>query len=387
MMHATILPHPPAHMNETNSRGPTAPAIGAFLLAAILVLSGCGTKSAAQPDTASAKPARSEVQHGPVRVTAEVQPSKANLSDEPVLTLTIDSEEGVVVQKPPFGSTLGGFTIRGLRKPLPKISNGHEVIQQIYTLEPTEAGRLRIDPISVAFTDRRPNGDGRTHSVETEPLSVEITSIVGDKTPSLGDLRPPADPIGLPSHVALWLCGLVPVALAVAAAAWWLSRRRRREKAVNAVILSPQQLANMELDKLVASGLAERDIKQFYVELTSIVRRYIERTTGVHAPEQTTEEFLREISRTPPSPPAPLRAPTEGWSGEGSLLDECSRLRDFLESADLVKFAAHQPRAEDIDESVRRARLFVAINIGHSERSEESPVGSRRRQDSSLRSE
>ncbi len=232
-----------------------------------------------------------------MRVIVEVQPSKANLSDEPVLTLTIDSEEGVAVEKPPFGSTLGGFTIRNFREPLPKISNGREVIQQVYTLEPTETGRLRIDPISVAFTDRRPNGDGRRHSVETEPLSIEVTSLVGDKAPSLGDLRPPADPIALPSHIALLLWCLAAVGVAALVAGWRLSRRRRREKTADALILSPEQLANMELDKLVASGLAERDIKQFYVELTSIVRRYIERTTGIRAPEETTEEFLREISR------------------------------------------------------------------------------------------
>ena len=253
----------------------------AWLLALLLILPGCGASSALSTDTASAKPARSEVQRGPVRVTVEVQPSKASLSDEPVLTLTIDAEEGVAVEKPPFGSTLGGFTIRNLREPLPKISNGREVIQQIYTLEPTETGRLRIDPISVAFTDRRPNGDGRRHSVETEPLSIEVTSLVGDKAPSLGDLRPPADPIGLPSHVALLLWSLAAVMAATVVAGWWLSRRRRREKTVDALILSPEQLANMELDKLVACGLAERDIKQFYVELTSIVRRYIERTTGI----------------------------------------------------------------------------------------------------------
>ena len=50
-----------------------------------------------------------------------------------------------------------------------------------------------------------------------------------------------------------------------------------------AVVLSPEEMAHMELDKLVASGLAEPDVKQFYVELTTIVRRYIERTTGIRA--------------------------------------------------------------------------------------------------------
>ena len=208
MMHITTLPHA-RHFFAANSRGPTARGrssihspfrgplapgyclpyatiVAACLLAAFLVLPGCKTNSTATPDAAAAKPARSEVQRGPVRVTVEVQPSKASLSDEPVLTLTIDSEEGVAVEKPPFGSTLGGFTIRNFREPLPKISNGREVIQQIYTLEPTETGRLRIDPISVAFTDRRPNGDGRRHSVETEPLSIEVTSLVGDKSPVAG---------------------------------------------------------------------------------------------------------------------------------------------------------------------------------------------------------
>jgi hypothetical protein len=382
--HACVAMRLPLRNMPTTSvgmapRGPLAPgycfrsttSLAAWFLAAFLVLPGCGENSDSPAD-AAARPARSEVQRGPVRVTVEVQPTKVRLSDEAVLTLTIDSEEGVTVQKPPFGSTLGGFTIRDFREPLPKISNGHEVVQQIYRLEPTETGKLRIDPISVGFTDRRPGGDGRNHTVETEPLSIEVTSLVGDKAPSLGELRPPADPMELPSRLARWLWGLLAAGAAALAVAWWLWRRRRREKAVAAVILSPEELANIELNKLVESGLAERDIKQFYVELTSIVRRYIERTTGIRAPEETTEEFLREISQARslsfgetarakgignvalPSPPASLP------KGEGSLLDECSRLRDFLEAADLVKFAAHRPRADDIAESIRRARLFIA---------------------------
>jgi hypothetical protein len=35
--------------------------------------------------------------------------------------------------------------------------------------------------------------------------------------------------------------------------------------------------------------------KEFYLRLTGIVRQYIEGTTGIRAPEQTTEEFLRDV--------------------------------------------------------------------------------------------
>jgi hypothetical protein len=80
------------------------------------------------------------------------------------------------------------------------------------------------------------------------------------------------------------------------------------------------------------------------VELTGLVRRYIERTQGIRAPEQTTQEFLAEIARRPDFP-----------------REEARRLRDFLESADLVKFAAYEPREEDTEESLHRARLFVGV--------------------------
>lgn len=320
---------------------------GVLLLAWTISLPGCGVKSdaAAPAEPTAANPARSEVEQGPVRLTVDMQPPRARLSDELALTLSIDYEQGVAVEKPAFGSEIGAFTIRDFREPLPKITGGRETIQQIYTLEPTEAGRLKIDPIAVKFTDRRPKGDGKPHTISSEAVTVEITTSLGDRAPSLGDLHPPAGPLELIARGLRWPWVIMALAAFVlAAAVWrWLRPRKKRQQAAAAKALSPEELANLELDRLVESGLAQRDIKLFYVELTGIVRRYIERTTGIRAPEQTTEEFLREISRVQ----------TFGR-------DECSRLGDFLEAADLVKFAAHRPRAEDIDESVRRARVFVA---------------------------
>ncbi len=37
------------------------------------------------------------------------------------------------------------------------------------------------------------------------------------------------------------------------------------------------------------------------------------------------------------------------------------RLREFLESADLVKFAAFRPRREDVEESFSRAKIFITL--------------------------
>jgi hypothetical protein len=249
----------------------------------------------------------------------------------------------VKVNRPPFGAALGEFLIRDFREPVPKVDGDRQIVQQIYTLEPTRAGQLSIAPIAVTFQDTRKTGDGQQHTVETEALTVEVTTAVGDEIPTLSDLRPATGPVELPEPAAgslWWLFGAC--LLIVGLLLGW--RRWRRPSRKQVPKLSPFELAYLELDELLDGDLSERDVKRFYVELTAIVRRYIERTTGVRAPEQTTEEFLREIS---------------GFATFTS--DERERLQQFLESADLVKFAAQRPDKRDIEQSFERAKAFIGI--------------------------
>jgi hypothetical protein len=319
----------------------------------LITLAGCASEPPAPPTAPDAKPAaeaapgvaRTEIDRGLIKVAVEVRPHPARLSDEPTLTLTIDSARGVAVEKPPFGEAIGGFLIRDFREPLPETQGDREIRRQVYTLEPVQTGTQHIEPISVAFTDRRPQGDGKRHTVETESLAVEVTSMLQADVPSLDQLKPMAGPVELPQPAVggrLWLVGGLLAAVFAAAGCWWLVRRRR--KTLPEKPLSPQELAYLELDALLQENLSATDVKLFYVRLTGIVRRFIERTTSVHAPEQTTEEFLREIGRG------------QLFSG-----DERTRLKAFLESADLVKFAAQEPTAADVEQTFRRAQAFLGL--------------------------
>jgi hypothetical protein len=319
---------------------------GAFLCVFIVLLlvSGCGQhneKPASEADQKT-KAARSEVERGPVRLLVSVEPSAARLSDEPKLTIEIEYPQGIAIRKPEFGSALGEFVIRDFREPMPRVHDDRQIVQKIYTLEPMRTGKIVIDPIALTFTDDRPGGSGKEHTLETEPLTVEVAAAVAEEAPSLDQLHPSAGLLPLPQSLAAtywWIVALAGVAVA-ATVGLWRSRRRRREE--SGTPLTPVELAYLELQRLLENQHAREDVKLFYVELTAIVRRYIERTKGIHAPEQTTQEFLHEIGRRSDYP-----------------ADESRRLMSFLEAADLVKFAAHQPRAEDIEESFRRAKVFV----------------------------
>jgi hypothetical protein len=318
---------------------------------ALGLFSGCGKHAATGPEQPEQKPkvARSEVERGPVRLSVVVDPSPARLSDEPKLTLRIEYPKGIEVTKPQLGTALGEFVIRDYREPLLRMQDDRQVIEQIYTLEPTRAGKTVIEPIAISFIDKRPKGSGKQLTLQTEAITVEVTAAVPQQSPSLAQLRGPADPVLLPQPprlstyhwIALAVCGVV----VGVGALWWLRRRRQIIQA--AIMLTPSELAYLELQQLLDNAVAREDPKLFYVELTAIVRRYIERTTTIRAPEQTTQEFLHEISRRGDFP-----------------VEEAQRLKNFLEAADLVKFAALEPRKEDIEESFRRARVFVGCAGG-----------------------
>lgn len=312
---------------------------GMLLLAVLLV--GCATERPDSSPTGDSAVAESVVERGPVTIRVRVEPSPARLSDEPTLTITMEAERGVRVEMPPFGDGIGDFLIRDFYEPLAQTQDDLEVSRQVYRLEPTKTGTLLIDPIPIVFHDERDQGDGQVHQVETKPVEVVIESAISGELASLDDLEAMTEPIALDSPGlgrGWWIA--IGVALPVVLAATLLLLRRRSAKPP--YVPSPQEVAAAELQELRRKDLINQDVKLFYVELTGIVRRYIEGTTPVQAAEQTTEEFLREIS-----------------AGDQFQHDQRDRLRSFLESADLVKFAAFLPAASDVEEALRRAEDFI----------------------------
>jgi len=120
--------------------------------------------------------------------------------------------------------------------------------------------------------------------------------------------------------------------------------------------MSPRERALEELRELLNKGLLEKHkIKDFYVELTMVVRRYIERQHKVRAPEQTTEEFLQQISQDKRFKPEVIR-----------------KLRDFLQAADMVKFAAYQPDDEMNNNSIRTAEEYIKTDAEEVEAQQQS---------------
>lgn len=140
----------------------------------------------------------------------------------------------------------------------------------------------------------------------------------------------------LVGFVACGLLALAAVVVGLVALVRLIARKVKEHR------MSPIERAWVELDRLLKKGLPGRGrYKDFYVELTMVVRRYIQRKYGIKAPHLTTEEFLRDnrIAELSNSRIAELKA--------------------FLESADMVKFAGVQATPEMADAATDSARGYL----------------------------
>ncbi len=288
--------------------------------------------------------ATAESSDGRVRARLACKPLKPTIADTIILTLTIDAERTVDVVAPSFGTSFGELAILDTKEELIGVDTNHETKKIVLRTTPKKAGSLPIWPIPINYTDRRDGSPNESQTIVVPPSRIEVSSSITPETASLDNIDSTYRLIDLRNKFSRWtIIGIV--ALVLAALALFFLLRRRRTVVESLPTLSPKEIALKRLDNLLESRLHESDVKKFFFELTGIVRWYVEQTSNIRAPELTTEEFLRTVS---------VR------HGDSTLFsDELrNRLRLFLESADMVKFAKFKPNRDEIMLCCQRAREF-----------------------------
>ncbi|QNM84936.1 hypothetical protein H9W90_12140 [Polaribacter pectinis] len=131
---------------------------------------------------------------------------------------------------------------------------------------------------------------------------------------------------------------------------WFVIRKRKEEQEEPTYrTLPPYEEAIYRLNELDEKLLWQNNkIKEYYSELTEIVRGYIERELKVPALENTTDEILDMIKDF-------KHADTIQTSQE-----TIDKLKSLLREADLVKFAKSKPLALEIEEDRKDAQDIVS---------------------------
>jgi len=130
-----------------------------------------------------------------------------------------------------------------------------------------------------------------------------------------------------------WILGVIAALLIIGGLFYWfVLRKKSLTEEEKVALLPPYDRALMELKKLENSKyLIQDDYKQYYSELTDIVRSYLEEDVHVSALESTTDQLIDKLELLKDS-------------GELELdTDTISQFKRILQTADLVKFAKSKP--------------------------------------------
>ena len=267
-----------------------------------------------------------------VKVTVETQPDAVDPGRDFFVTLTLSAPAGQSVELPDLRTRFQGFQVAEdfTEDPL-KAADGSTTLVSRWRLVPEPMARkYRLAPFVI--------NNFYTSPVLFEP-PPKREAVTGEM-----EIAPKRDLPPLSWKLVLSALCLVLSACGIGYLVWLVVKKIRTMVRVHR--MSPIERAMYELEVLLKKGLPGRGLyKDFYVELTMVVRRYIERRHAVRAPNLTTDEFLRAARENP-----------------AFTREAIAELKNFLESADMVKFAGVEATPEMADAATGKARDYLTTD-------------------------
>ena len=285
-----------------------------------------------------------------IGITVEAEPETVDPGRDFTVTVTVKSPAGQSATWPDLRTRFQGFQVAEdfTEEPLADADGGTTLVSRWRLVPEPMAKKYRLAPFVVSVAQER---DPPAPGTEQQASSTFYTSPVLFAPPAAresvtGDMEvEPKRDLPPLSWKLVGICGAILAAFALVVALAYLAIRKIRTM-VRVHRMSPIERAMYELEQLLKKGLPGRGFyKDFYVELTMVVRRYIERRHDVRAPNLTTDEFLRAARENP-----------------AFTREAISELKNFLESADMVKFAGVEATPEMADAATGKARDYLTTD-------------------------
>ena len=262
----------------------------------------------------------------PALLTLEVEVDREQRAVWPGLEERLEEEIGV------FGEPV--LTTQSLPE-------GRVRITTTFTLDPLQTGEYPVGPLRLEWGEERlPVVLPSLLLTVREPTEAELEALARMEADAATPMPP--QPLGWQVIVL----GLIAAGLLGALLGWWW-RTRGMEDFYAPAALAPWEKATEALRALREKKLAERgEHEPYYIELSGILRSYIEGRFHLHAPEMTTQEFLQSAT-------------------ESGLLtaEQQDFLARFLKQSDRVKFAKLVPPFEEMKTSLTQVMDFVEETI------------------------
>ena len=178
-------------------------------------------------------------------------------------------------------------------------------------------------------------------SFVSDSIAIIVNTIELAEDAELKDIKAPIHtPISF-DELSPYLLALLILAILIYLIRWYIQTRKKAPKEIQILekIIPPYEIALNELEKLNAKKLwQEGNTKEYYSQLSEIIRTYIENGIGTPAMEIPTHEILSQLHQ------------------KGI---DTSNLKELLTRADLAKFAKAKPLEIENDQSLKIGYDFI----------------------------
>ena len=283
-----------------------------------------------------------EYERGPLIVHVRIDKSKLTIAETLLLEFEAIIEPGYEVRMPKVDKILENFGIidwNNLGSRL--VENNNKASTYRYRLEPFSSGKYELPAFTFDFYDVN-DVENKKYELSSEPIAIEVTSLLDEQRGELV-IEDIEDVVEMPKKASLWWVWLLIIVFISAIVTGLILLRRKRVAKLIRIFKPAHEIAYDRLQALVKENLVKAGkIKEFYEQISSILRHYIEHRFDLRAPERTTEEFLTELRYT-------------------DVLSESDKksLEEFLTHCDLVKFAKHSPTSEQIQRTFDLVKGFI----------------------------
>jgi len=221
--------------------------------------------------------------------------------------------------------------------------NGLKTLSQQLTITSFDTGHWVIPPLPFGLMQK---GDTAYDILKSEPLLLNVFTVEVDTTK---DIKPITLPMGEPytlGEIIPYVAIVLAVGILVFAIFYFYQRKKKNKPLFvkkPKPLLPPHEEAINRLQELRLKKLWQNDrLKEYYSELTDIIRYYIERRFEFQAMEMVSSEIIDRLE------------------GEAQVNDQAkAKLQATLELADLVKFAKSGATAIENDTSLNNCIDFV----------------------------
>ena len=222
-----------------------------------------------------------------------------------------------------------------------KKNDRYELIKK-YGLTQFDSGRYTIPSVKILINNKAFLSD----SIKVEVANVKVDTL-RQKMYDIKDIVPANES----SDWWKYLLGLVLI-VGLGAIVYWFLKKRQKEKIEEEIYKTPIEKATTLLNNLEKKELWQHgEVKEYYSELTNIVRNYIEEAIEIPAMESTTSELIEGLKVASQKKKMKLSKET------------IDNLFVVLKQADLVKFAKSKPMDFEITEDRKKIeRAIVTLD-------------------------